>query len=321
MCIRDSYQALRSLSTVIDAASLSYAPFTNLTLGVLCKLYMQDTHEPEGGTPGSVNLRGDLPAYQAMCRVTDALIGVLGPELQDSERVRELVLVLLKEFTLERDDGIAVEAIRATQHFLIFAPDALDHATLVSNLRAQLSSSKQPLKVAAVNSVYQLVQRDAALMSKLGGDGLVQELFALLDADTTIEGVRDAKNVILHMYNAAAPIFRDQVFGNTQQQTIDLAVKHVKIVREQVDAAVARGDRTNWQFEYSPEAFSQTEPDFAVRLCDAVQEAWFAGRDKTKERPIIFNLPATVEVATPNNYADQVRFLASLLTTHPPPRD
>lgn len=186
------YQALRSLSTVIDAASLSYAPFTNLTLGVLCKLYMQDTHEPEGGTPGSVNLRGDLPAYQAMCRVTDALIGVLGPELQDSERVRELVLVLLKEFTLERDDGIAVEAIRATQHFLIFAPDALDHATLVSNLRAQLSSSKQPLKVAAVNSVYQLVQRDAALMSKLGGDGLVQELFALLDADTTIEGVRDA---------------------------------------------------------------------------------------------------------------------------------
>ncbi|GJN93690.1 hypothetical protein Rhopal_006747-T1 [Rhodotorula paludigena] len=186
------FHALQSLSNVIDAASLSYAPFTNMTLGVLCKLYMQDTHEPEGGTPGSVNLRGDLPAYQAMCRVTDALIGVLGPELQDSERVRQLVLILLKEFTLERDDGISVEAIRATQHFLIFAPDALDHATLVANLRAQLSSSKQPLKVAAVNSVYQLVQRDAALMSKLGGDGLVRELFALLDDDTTIEGVRDA---------------------------------------------------------------------------------------------------------------------------------
>ncbi|GAA5889046.1 hypothetical protein JCM6882_009727 [Rhodosporidiobolus microsporus] len=186
------YHALQSLSNVIDAASLSYAPFTNPTLGVLCKLYMQDTHEPEGGTPGSVNLRGDLPAYQAICRVTDALIGVLGPELQDSERVRQLVLILLKEFTLEKDDGISVEAIKATQHFLIFAPDALDHATLVSNLRAQLSSSKQPLKVAAVNSVYQLVQRDAALMSKLGGDGLVRELFALLDDDPSIEGVRDA---------------------------------------------------------------------------------------------------------------------------------
>ncbi|GEM12259.1 clathrin-coated vesicle protein [Rhodotorula toruloides] len=186
------YHALQSLSNVIDVASLSYAPLTNPTLGVLCKLYMQDTHEPEGGTPGSVNLRGDLPAYQAMCRVMDALIGVLGPELQDSERVRELVLILLKEFTMERDDGIAVEAIKATQHFLIFAPDALDHTLLVSNLRAQLSSTKQPLKVAAVNSVYQLVQRDAALMSKLGGDGLVRELFALLDDDPTVEGVRDA---------------------------------------------------------------------------------------------------------------------------------
>ncbi|GAA5946242.1 hypothetical protein JCM3765_000165 [Sporobolomyces pararoseus] len=186
------FSALRSLSHVIDAASLAYAPFTNVTLGMLCKLYMQDTHEPEGGTAGSVNLRGDLPAYQSICRVLDALIGVLGPELQDSERVRELVLILLKELTLEKDDGISVEAIKATQHFLIFAPSTLDHKTLVSNLRSQLSSSKQPLKVAAVNSVYQLVQRDAALMSKLGGDGLVRELFALLDDDPSIEGVRDA---------------------------------------------------------------------------------------------------------------------------------
>ncbi|GAA6001006.1 hypothetical protein JCM10207_007371 [Rhodosporidiobolus poonsookiae] len=124
----------------------------------------------------------------------------------------------------------------------------------------------------------------------------------------TIEGVRDAKNVIFHMYNAAAPVFREQVFGNTQQQTIDLAVKHVKLVRQLVDEAIARGDRTNWQFEYSPEAFSQTEPEFAVELCNAVQAAWFAGKDKTKEAPIIFNLPATVEVATPNNYADQIEY-------------
>ncbi|KAK4046606.1 hypothetical protein OIV83_005976 [Microbotryomycetes sp. JL201] len=186
------YNALQALSQVIDAASLSYAPFTNSTLGMLCKLYMQDTHEPEGGSPGSVNLRADLPAYQAICRVLDALIGVLGPELQDSERVRELVLILLTEFVRETDDGVEVEAIKATQHFLIFAPSAMDQASLVATLRRQLSSSRQPLKVAAVNSVYQLVQRDAALMSRLGGDGLVRELFALLDDDPRIEGVRHA---------------------------------------------------------------------------------------------------------------------------------
>ncbi|SDA02873.1 BZ3501_MvSof-1269-A2-R1_Chr11g02774 [Microbotryum saponariae] len=187
------FYALHALSLVIDAASLSYAPFTNATLGMLSKLYMQDTHEPEGGTPGSVNLRGDLPAYQAICRVMDALIGVLGPELQDSERVRDLVLILLREFVNEGDDGIAVEAIKATQHLLMFAPDALNRQQLVATLRGHLSSSSRHLlKVAAVNSVYQLVQRDAASMSKVGGDGMVQQLFELLDDDPSIEGVRDA---------------------------------------------------------------------------------------------------------------------------------
>lgn len=122
----------------------------------------------------------------------------------------------------------------------------------------------------------------------------------------TFESVRDAKNVIFHMYNATAPLFRDQVFQNTKQQTIDLAVKHIKMVRKGVDEAIARGDRTQWQLEYSPEAFSQTEPEFAVEICNAVQDAWFEGKNKKEERPIIFNCPATVEVATPNNYADQV---------------
>ncbi|GAA5931490.1 2-isopropylmalate synthase [Sporobolomyces koalae] len=124
----------------------------------------------------------------------------------------------------------------------------------------------------------------------------------------TIESLKDARNVIFHMYNAAAPVFRDQVFGNSKEQTIALAVKHVKLVRQLIDEAIARGDRTQWQFEYSPEAFSQTEPEFAVELCNAVQEAWFNGKDKSQERPIIFNLPATVEVATPNNYADQIEY-------------
>lgn len=101
-------------------------------------------------------------------------------------------------------------------------------------------------------------------------------------------------------------MFRDQVFQNTKQQTVDLAVKHVKLVRAKIDEAIARGDRTQWQLEYSPETFSQTEPEFVIEVCNAVQDAWFAGKDKKNERAIIFNLPATVEVATPNNYADQV---------------
>lgn len=122
----------------------------------------------------------------------------------------------------------------------------------------------------------------------------------------TFESVRDAPRVIFHMYNATSPLFREVVFRNSKEQTVELAVKHVKLVRQLVQEARARGDRTEWQLEYSPETFSQTEPDFAVEICNAVQAAWLEGMDASKEYPIIFNLPATVEVATPNNYADQV---------------
>ncbi|KAH8921192.1 ARM repeat-containing protein [Atractiella rhizophila] len=188
------FWALQSLSRVINGAGLSYSPFVNGTLGMVVKLYMSETHEPEGGSVSSVNMRGDLPAYQAFAKIVDALIGVLGPELQESERARDLVLTLLAEFSQETDECVVVESIRCMQHFLIFAPDSVDLPQLVQQLRTHLSSSRRPLKLAAVNSVYQLVQRNASLMSKFGGDRLVSDLFALLDDDPSIEGVRDAIN-------------------------------------------------------------------------------------------------------------------------------
>jgi hypothetical protein len=199
------FWALQALGRVINAAGLSYSPFVNATLGMISKLYMQDSHEPEGGSAGSVNLRGDLPAYQAFCKILDGLIGVLGPELQVSAPVRSLVLLLVREFGNEPDEGVQVEAIKATQHFLMFAPDFIDLPGLVGTLRDGLGSSRRPLKVASINSVYQLVQRNAALMSKLGGDRLVADLFALLDDDQGIEGVRDAIKSWLKQTAASNP--------------------------------------------------------------------------------------------------------------------
>lgn len=143
---------------------------------------------------GSGNLRGDLPAYQAMCKIIDASIGVLGPELQDSTKVRTLVLNLAQEFAQEADEGICVEATKGLQHFIMFAPEHVNLPDLIHSFKAQLSSSRRPLKLAAINGFYQLVQRNVSLMSKFGGDKLVEDLFGLLDDDPSIDGVR---NVIL----------------------------------------------------------------------------------------------------------------------------
>lgn len=124
----------------------------------------------------------------------------------------------------------------------------------------------------------------------------------------TFEAVKGYPRVIFHMYNATSPCFRSVVFNNDKPQTVDLALRHVKIIRELVAESIANGEGTEWQFEYSPETFSQTEEDFAYDICNQVADCWFEGKDRTKEHPIIFNLPATVEISTPNHYADQVSY-------------
>jgi len=185
------FWALSALSEVVNAASLSYAPFINTTIGMLVKMYSMESHEPEGGTLNNTNIAGDLPTYQVVCRIIDALVGVVGPELQESSHKRNVILDLVTEFMHESDAGINVEAIRCIEHFLIFAPSEVDVPDLIRRLRSNMGSTRRPLKVASINALYRLVQRDAVTMSKVGGDKLVEDLFSMLDDDATIEGVRN----------------------------------------------------------------------------------------------------------------------------------
>ncbi len=127
---------------------------------------------------------------------------------------------------------------------------------------------------------------------------LTQARQALIER--TFEAVKGAKNVIVHLYNSTSPVQREQVFGLAPQGIVDIAVQGAKWVR---DLAEQRPE-TAWQFEYSPESFSATELPFAVEICAAVHEVWRG----VGARPVIFNLPATVEMATPNIYADQIEW-------------
>jgi 2-isopropylmalate synthase len=119
----------------------------------------------------------------------------------------------------------------------------------------------------------------------------------------TVDSVAGAKRAIIHMYNATSPTFRNVVFRNSKEQTVDLAVKHTKIVRQLTEEYTEKYG-TQFRYEYSPETFTQTEPDFAIEICEAVKTAW--GKAGTGDQRIIFNLPSTVEIGPPNHYADQV---------------
>ena len=118
----------------------------------------------------------------------------------------------------------------------------------------------------------------------------------------TVEALDGAPSAIFHLYNSTSELQRRVVFNMDRQGIIDLAVEGTAVVR----AGVGHLTDTDIHFEYSPESFTGTELDFAVDICAAVADEWGA----TAEQPIIVNLPSTVEMATPNIYADQIEWFA-----------
>lgn len=118
--------------------------------------------------------------------------------------------------------------------------------------------------------------------------------------ERSFESLEGARTAIVHLYNAVSPAWRKIVFGMTRDEVRQIAVEGAKILR---DEAAKRPD-TDWFFEYSPETFSTAELDFSVEVCAAVMDVL----KPTPDHPLILNLPATVECATPNVYADQIEW-------------
>ncbi|MBE0506240.1 MAG: 2-isopropylmalate synthase [Marinospirillum sp.] len=118
--------------------------------------------------------------------------------------------------------------------------------------------------------------------------------------DRTIEALQGVKKAIVHVYNSTSTVQREQVFRMSREEIIEIAVSGVRMVKERV----ANHPNTDWRLEYSPESFTGTELDFAVEICDAVVKEW----QPTREKKIILNLPATVEMSTPNVFADQIEW-------------
>ena len=116
----------------------------------------------------------------------------------------------------------------------------------------------------------------------------------------TFEALKGAKKAVVHFYNSTSTVQRRDVFKLDRQGIIDIAVSGAELVRAEAE----RHRETEWVFEYSPESFTGTELDFAVEICDAVNRVL----EPTPEAPVIINLPATVEMSTPNVYADQIEW-------------
>jgi 2-isopropylmalate synthase len=154
-------------------------------------------------------------------------------------------------------------------------------------------------------------QPDFDFCRRLIDDGLIPEdvtVQVLTQArpeliERSFEALRGVRRAILHLYNSTSTVQRRDVFALDRAGVKEIAVNGAKLVKD----AVARHPQTEWVLQYSPESFTGTELEYALEVCEAVLEVWEASAKK----PCIINLPATVEVATPNVYADQIEWMAT----------
>ncbi len=116
----------------------------------------------------------------------------------------------------------------------------------------------------------------------------------------TFESLKGVKNAIVHLYNSTSVAQREQVFKKSKQEIIDIAVNGAKLFKKYSEEM-----GVNYRYEYSPESFTGTEPEFALEICNAVLDVW----QPTPENKVIINLPVTVQVAMPHVYANQVEYM------------
>ena len=122
----------------------------------------------------------------------------------------------------------------------------------------------------------------------------------------SFESLQGAKKAIIHVYNSTSPMQREITFGMTKDEIKQIAIEGVKLVKKLLPEL----PDTEVQLEYSPESFSDTEVEYALEVCEAVMDAW----EPTEQNPIILNLPATVELFTPNVHADQIEWFCRNLS-------
>ncbi|KAG0226196.1 armadillo-type protein [Mortierella sp. GBAus27b] len=187
--------SLHSLALTVSSAGLMYSPYVSSTLTNVATVYLAESHEPAGAgsiATANIAMQSELSVYHEMGRIIYGLIGILGPELQSSAKVRELCVSLVEELRNEDEEFVIVQGIRCTQHLIMFAPLLVDMTTLVPFLQARLRrSTGLSLKKAAMTCMYQLVQRDVKAVFQHSMGGLDDQFFKLLDTDPTLQDVKD----------------------------------------------------------------------------------------------------------------------------------
>jgi hypothetical protein len=185
------FWALEALSRVADSAGLTFSGFVSSTLGMIGQLYVADTHNEEVASQATSNLELELSTTAVITRCVDSLVNVLGPDLQDLSKARELILTLVGQFQLEESPLVLGGSLRCLEHLALYAPGHMHFADYVVLLQKDLNSEYPELRDIAIDGLYNLMKRNSEDVVKVAEAGFEDQLWLALDADPSHDGIRN----------------------------------------------------------------------------------------------------------------------------------
>ena len=192
------FWALESLSRVADSAGLTFSGYVSSTLGMLAQLYVADTHNNESGSLASSNLEVDLPSPAVIARCIDSSINVLGPDLQDMTKARDMIMTLIREFQVEEEKLVMIESLKCQEHLSLYAPGHMEFASYVRQLQKDVESDSAQIRDMAIDGLHNLMRRDAEEVIRTAEPGLEDQLWLVFNTVPEHEVLRNIIRNWLH---------------------------------------------------------------------------------------------------------------------------
>lgn len=183
--------AIEALSQVADSAGLTYSGYVSSTLGLLAQLWTCDTHNEDSATITTSNYEVESPTHIVITRCVDSLVNVLGPDLQDMSKVRELILTLIRQFEIDDLPMVQAEGLRAMEHIYLYDSRHIEFRSYVRQLQDNLHSPHHLIRLIAVDGLYNLMRRDAQQVLEAARDGLEDQIWVLLNENPKQEGIHN----------------------------------------------------------------------------------------------------------------------------------
>ncbi|KAI9741971.1 MAG: hypothetical protein M1834_000360 [Cirrosporium novae-zelandiae] len=185
------FWALEALARVAESAGLTYSGYVSGTLGMLAQLYMAESHNEETSSQVSSNLETIDSTTARIGHCVDSLINVLGPDLQDMVKARDLIFTLVRNFCLGQDVTTKVEGLKCLENLSLYAPGTMHFAQYVQELRDSLTTSSSEVREVAINSLHNLLKRNAQEIFEIAGPTLEDQLWTILDEIPEHEGIKN----------------------------------------------------------------------------------------------------------------------------------